>query len=548
VREDLAANPKGTTKMTALQTLRIDLLRESLTNPRKTFDEIKLAELAASIAEQGLFQPVLVRPIESGLNEISHYEIVAGARRYRAARRAGLAEIPAIVRDLNDKETLEFQLVENSQREDVAPLEEAEGYARLVEEHGHTFSSLAAKTGKSVSHVAHRVKLLELSANARAALAHDRIGIGHANELAKLTVEHQEETLAYFNLLDEDNVNPPSIAELKQHIARNVFAVLNNAPFSLQEKYLVAGVPACTECPKSSARQPELFQELTQATCTDKSCYDLKVAQHVKIEIQKMRAENPNALVVSNSWQGDRELLALPTHMYRLVEADKDDAVPALVTDGPTAGKVVYVAVQPDAASWLKMHSTPPEEKKPAPAPEKPRKSWEEQQREENERREATARYRTRLRSLLTDEIRDHAPRMSLRATLEYIKLLLPPDDVAVLDQQERDTFAELVDADPHHFAKGIPQVFFTESTILEDYVWKMVCLYLASNIKCGTYGHADLTAVQAGVAKIAGIDVDAIAKNAKAELKAEAKAEAAAKKAAEKAPAKKAAAKGKKK
>jgi len=150
--------------------------------PRRRFDEAALRELADSIREKGLLQPVLVRPKGDG------YELVAGERRFRAAQMAGLAEVPAIVRELDDQAALELALVENLQREDLSPREEAEGYARLAEM-GLSHEEIARRVGKSRSAVTNALRLLQLPEEVLRALDEGRISAGHARALLMLPEE-----------------------------------------------------------------------------------------------------------------------------------------------------------------------------------------------------------------------------------------------------------------------------------------------------------------------------------------------------------------------
>ena len=140
----------------AFQFLAIDTIHESTTNPRRTFDEAKLYELAESIKHNGLIQPITVRPKNQG------FEIVAGARRYRAAQLAELFSVPARIVEIDDAKALEWQLVENSQRVDVHPYEEAQGFQRLLDIPGYDVAALVEKSGKSASHVYARLSLLQL--------------------------------------------------------------------------------------------------------------------------------------------------------------------------------------------------------------------------------------------------------------------------------------------------------------------------------------------------------------------------------------------------
>ena len=145
--------------------------------PRRHFDEEALDELAASITTRGLIQPIVVRP------HGHRYQIVAGERRWRAAQRARLHEIPVIVRDFDDIETLEVALLENIQRRDLNAVEEAEGYARLIHEYGHSQETLAKLVHKSRSHIANLLRLLGLSESVRLMVQTGELSMGHARAL-----------------------------------------------------------------------------------------------------------------------------------------------------------------------------------------------------------------------------------------------------------------------------------------------------------------------------------------------------------------------------
>lgn len=146
--------------------------------PRRHFDDAALDELATSISTRGLLQPIVVRPMGK------RYQIVAGERRWRAAGRAKLAQVPVIVRDFNDAETLEVALLENIQRQDLNAIEEAEGYRRLIREFDHSQEALGKLVHKSRSHVANLLRLLDLPVTVREAVADGRLSMGHARAIA----------------------------------------------------------------------------------------------------------------------------------------------------------------------------------------------------------------------------------------------------------------------------------------------------------------------------------------------------------------------------
>jgi len=158
----------------------VELIRPGPFQPRRRFAEAELEALGQSIREKGILQPLLVRPLAG---EEADFELVAGERRWRAAQRVGLHEVPVIIRPMTDSEALEIALVENLQREDLSPLEEAEAYSRLIDEFGRTQASLAEALGKSRSHVANMVRLLSLPAPVRRRLDEGELTAGHARAL-----------------------------------------------------------------------------------------------------------------------------------------------------------------------------------------------------------------------------------------------------------------------------------------------------------------------------------------------------------------------------
>lgn len=166
--------PEGEQRM-----LPVDLVRAGRLNPRKDFREDDLAELAESIRQKGLVQPIVVRPDPAS----GGYEIVAGERRWRAAQRAQLHQVPAIIRDLSDQDALEIAIIENVQRADLNPVEEAGGYRELMERFGYTQDQLAEVIGKSRSHLANTLRLLKLPVGVLELLKQGSLSAGHARAL-----------------------------------------------------------------------------------------------------------------------------------------------------------------------------------------------------------------------------------------------------------------------------------------------------------------------------------------------------------------------------
>lgn len=158
----------------------IEFLRANPKNPRKQFDAEELDNLSASIREKGILQPILVRPVAGKKDS---YEIIAGERRWRAAQRAGVHDVPVTLLEINDKEALEIAIVENVQRADLNPLEEAMGYENLVEQFHYTQNDLAKVVGKSRSHIANTLRLLKLPESVKKYLSEGKLTAGHGRAL-----------------------------------------------------------------------------------------------------------------------------------------------------------------------------------------------------------------------------------------------------------------------------------------------------------------------------------------------------------------------------
>ena len=171
--------------------LPISQVESCASQPRKQFDADALADLADSIREHGIIQPLTVRKLQSG-----YYQIIAGERRWRAARMAGLSEVPAIVIEADDRKAMELAMIENLQREDLNPIEEAEGYQMLISQYNMTQEETAQRVGKSRSAVANALRLLNLCPSVRAMVEDGRLSNGHARTLLPLAPEAQEKAAA----------------------------------------------------------------------------------------------------------------------------------------------------------------------------------------------------------------------------------------------------------------------------------------------------------------------------------------------------------------
>ncbi len=209
---DNSANEKNETAAAAdkdgAAMVRLSLLEPNKDQPRENFDDEKLGELADSIRENGVLQPILVRPLENG-----GYQIVAGERRWRASRLAGLSEVPVYIKELDDRQTMQMALIENIQRQDLSPIEEAAAYKSLIETYGLTQQEAAVAVGKSRSAVANSLRLLELEEGVKALVDSGELSVGHAKVLASLEKEKQQ------RFADEVKEKGYSVRQLEKAVA-----------------------------------------------------------------------------------------------------------------------------------------------------------------------------------------------------------------------------------------------------------------------------------------------------------------------------------------
>jgi ParB family chromosome partitioning protein len=340
-------------------------LNESKSNPRRVFNDAALKELAASIRTQGVLSPLLVRPLAE-----NSFEIVAGARRYRAAQMAEIATVPVRIVHLSDAEVLEAQLVENLIRAEIHPMEEAEGFRALLnlEEPKYSIEQIATRVGKQPSFIAARLKLTELVPAAVEAFYANDIGIGHALLLAKLPAGQQKAALSgCFKEVYNGEQKPARVLlplrNLQFWIETNVLLALRDAPFDKRDAQLVPAAGSCADCPKRTGHNKLLFgDDLGRQgdRCTDPACYQSKLAAHVANVI----AAKPQLVQVSTAYGTQKEgSPVLPRNKYTAIRDEKPKskdeatrpefkvckfATEAIITEGSDVGSIQKVCVNPD--------------------------------------------------------------------------------------------------------------------------------------------------------------------------------------------------------
>jgi ParB family chromosome partitioning protein len=348
---------------TEYRNVSLSLLSESKTNPRRIFEDAALKELAESIRTQGVLSPLLVRPLtENG------FEIVAGARRYRAAQIAEAATVPVRIVNLSDAAALEAQLVENLIRAEIHPMEEAEGFRALLrlDEPKYSIEQIAAKVGKQPSFVAQRLKLIDLVPAVVDAFYAGEIGVGHALLLAKLPADQQQQAFAAcFKEMYNGGAKPARVLlpvrTLQFWIDSNILLVLKDAPFDKRDKELVPAAESCVDCPKRTGHNKLLFSDLGGKldSCTDPSCYQSKVSACVAKQI----ADKPQLVQISTAYGKQQEgSKVLPRNQYTAIRTDKPKskdeaqrpeykvckfATEAIITEGSDVGTIHKVCANP---------------------------------------------------------------------------------------------------------------------------------------------------------------------------------------------------------
>lgn len=270
--------------------VRLSQLAPSPTNPRRTFRDESLQEMAISIERHGVLQAILARPWPAAMPKPHpdvRLEIVAGERRYRASILAGVDTIPATVRALSDTEVLEIQILENLQREEVHPLEEAEGYQVLMLRTNYSADQLAEKVGKSKAYIYARLKLCAITGEAREAFMAGTLSASVALLIARIPVPAIQAKAAKEVLNGHyGNSEPMSARMATQHIQQRYMLRLADAPFPRGDAKLLEDAPTCAKCPKRSGNAPELYPDVKSAdVCTDPDCFAAKKDAHKQRQI-----------------------------------------------------------------------------------------------------------------------------------------------------------------------------------------------------------------------------------------------------------------------
>ena len=462
----------------AFQYLAIDTIHESATNPRRTFDEIKLQELAESIRHHGLIQPVTVRPHNEG------FEIVAGARRYRASLLAEQFTIPSRIVELTDAQSLEWALVENSQRVDVHPYEEAQGFQQLLDLPGYDVTALVEKSGKSASHIYARLSLLQLIPTVAEAFTLERITASHANLIARLPQESQADAFEQCWRKDWQDSEPHLLPA--KHVAawiqNNLYLALADAPFDREDPTLNPAAGACSTCPRRSGHNTSLFCDVQGDQCLDGNCYQAKLTAHIDREV----AARPELIQIENGWRNPKEQRpgAVQRGVFREIEAVIENpdaestqpceaAKPAIIVYGKRVGTTISVCTDNhcpihDPRAAAAQAANPAPKMAPAPEAETEEEAAARQRKFEQEQKEYEEQQERRAEEERQEDERQEQEREAERAKREKVMKARTATFERILNNapatfsatQLRVFLRALVNLDPYTFTDDVAEHF----------------------------------------------------------------------------------------
>lgn len=362
------ANSAAVFRVIALK--EIELPKE---NTRREFDEAKLKGLAESIRQDGVWQPILVRELDKSKANGVRYKIVFGERRYRAAKLAGLKEIPARVKAMDDEESLGAQIVENLQREEIHPLDEADGLLRLKELKKLGVPDLAQRVAKDARYVARKLALTNLIEEARDDFRKEHITLAHALEICRLTPEIQAEALAacyeqkyewdqkeeaHRSVSDKDKP-ARHVRYLEEWLAQNVYLNLHQSPFKLDDARLRADGLTCVDCPQRTGHDKTLFADIRDGdTCLNPPCFQAKLQTFVQLRKSDLDAKqgSPAAYISPHYRAGAEADGVLGRGQYQIItkKADRcEHAEQAVYGEGAEIGQVKWICREKDCKDHL---------------------------------------------------------------------------------------------------------------------------------------------------------------------------------------------------
>lgn len=331
-----------------LKKVEVSLVKVSGTNPRPEGDykSASFKELVSSIREKGILAPILVRAVVGG------YEVIAGERRYRAAKEIGMEMIPAHVVTMNDAEAREAQIVENMQRADIHPMDEGEAFRYLVEELNHDAEGVAKRVGKSITYVRQRLGFTNLIAKVQVAFRKGDISIGHAELIAKLEEKQQKDALKEVMEYGMD------VSRLRTWIRERVYTDLSNRPWAKDAKLaeMVGDV---------GAKGESLFGEADEQ---DPVTYATRMAAYIEMMIRKASENGEMMYRISTAWGTPTEKVAIGRDQYKVLNSKEDkkkasEVVKGIVVEGRDLGQIYAITTVAKDLKEERNYQSSPEEK-----------------------------------------------------------------------------------------------------------------------------------------------------------------------------------------
>jgi len=275
----------------ALVFIPLEQIVPSKTNPRKAFNDAELEEMAKTIKSFGLINPVTVRSLNGKAKGKLKYELVAGEKRLRASKLAGSKTIKALIEELTDEQVIEIQIIENLQRSDIHPMDEANGFKVLVDSKKYTQETIADKIGKSKQYVHDRLKLNDLVPDIQKYFLSNDLVLGHALLLCKLQKNDQKKALEHISNEGKNKSKYfDTVRQLRAWIDNNILLDLNKAAFEKDNTY-GDKLLSCKQCSKRTGFNKLLFDDIDKKDCcTDPACYHQKVEAHIKFKTQEFAA------------------------------------------------------------------------------------------------------------------------------------------------------------------------------------------------------------------------------------------------------------------
>lgn len=329
--------------MAELKEIKIEKIIFSKTNPRTNLDNDGVPDLAVSIKNNKLYQPVLLRKLGK------KYECVDGERRIKAHKLLKRKSINSLIDDFSDDQVREIQLISFIQKKDLHPLSEAEAINGLLETGKYTVETIAEKLGKPSSYVASRHRLITLVPEARKAFAENRIELGHAILICKMPESEQQRIWKHLqkNYLIDDPVNyrTPRVSDLKSFITDNSMVNLNTVPFNRKDKLLLAEAGSCFECPKRTGNAQDLFDEFSgKNICPDKKCYCQKIDLHIEQAINRSVDEGKVLIKLSRKFY-DTKKDVIGWGQFEVTKEGKN-VMRGIYVDGEEKGKCVSIILK----------------------------------------------------------------------------------------------------------------------------------------------------------------------------------------------------------